>query len=503
MLHRSRLTHVRPRLLRIRPRLIRSGPHSLVQVALPLVLSLMLLVAGALVLRPAPAAAGGPRLTAAVSGSPFKGSGSRSRVRLSVALSAAVRLTIRVKDYDGHLVRVMLDRRSRSRGTTRVTWDGRDRKGHLVPDGPYLFRVVARTPSGSASLVRWVTKASRELYPARPGAIVVAINPGHGGSDPGAIVAHTREADINLDIAMRVRQMLESAGVKVVMTRATNRDVNRPAMDRNADGRIDHADELVARNDVGNLARADLMLNIHDNAASCRCGQGTEVFVNRSRPWSAESLRLGTAVLAAHIRRLRAFQSRNWKVHDRGIGPGHYVSLRGATATSPRPALMPAILGESLFLDTAPERARLRDPHVRTAIAAAYYDGVSSWLASRRTGIRYSRIDAPAELPAGGDGTVRVRLTNTGQVRSSGWHLEGRLVPRVLFYDGSGAVGRLVGSVPLPNGLRPGGSVDLALPITMPTAARDWLLKLDVVRSSGRLSDRGVVQAQVPIRTSD
>ncbi len=122
--------------------------------------------------------------------------------------------------------------------------------------------------------------------------------------------------------------MLEAAGIRVVMTRTSDRDVNRPAIDRNGDGRVNHLDELVARNDIGDPARADLMVNIHNNATVCRCGHGTEMFVDRKRPWSASSVRLGSAVLSSIVHRLRAFQSASWKVLDRGLGSGDYVSLR-------------------------------------------------------------------------------------------------------------------------------------------------------------------------------
>ena len=105
------------------------------------------------------------------------------------------------------------------------------------------------------------------------------------------------------------------------MTRTGDRDVNRPAIDRNGNGRVNHTDELIARNDIGNLARADLMLNIHNNATECRCGAGTEMFINRQRPWSAESRRLARAVQAAHVRRLQAFEF----VRLEGHRPGHRV----------------------------------------------------------------------------------------------------------------------------------------------------------------------------------
>ncbi|MCY7417997.1 MAG: N-acetylmuramoyl-L-alanine amidase, partial [Chloroflexi bacterium] len=438
-----------------------------------------------------------------VQGSPFRGTGARDRVTLRLALGSEAVLTVKVVGYDGRPVRTLVDRQTVQPGAATVTWDGRNAKGQLVPDGPYRFRSSATTQTDGITLESWLTKAPGVPYPQMPGAIVVAINPGHGGSDTGARVSGTRESDLNLDISLRLQRMLLAAGISVVMTRTRDMDVNRPALDRTGDSKVNHTDELVRRNDIANIARADLMLNIHNNATACRCVQGTQMFVSRARPWAAANLRLGNAVQAAHIRRLRAFQSRTWKVRDRGIGSGAYISLDPATPSAPRSALMPAILGESLYLDRAVELARLRNPKVRTAIAAAYFDGVTVWLAQRAYGIRYTDIVAPQTVTAGGGASVRLRIRDTGRKTSASWRLEGRLVPRVPVLDGSRALGRLAGSVAIPDGLAPGDALDLELPITLPATAGDWLLKLDVVLPSGaRLSARGVVQPQMVITTT-
>ena len=475
---------------------------SMARTGLSLGIVLSVLLGTAAAVRPPVVAAGGPTMSTSVTGSPFKGSGTRDHVTLTVTLGVAAELTVRIVDFAGHRVRTLVDHDQRDAGSTDVDWDGRDAGGHLVADGPYRFRATAATATDTLTATDWVTKAPHVPYPVRPGAIVVAINPGHGGSDPGATVGGTREKDMNLAISLRLRRMLEGSGIGVVMTRSRDVDVNRPATDRNGDGRITHQDELVARNDVEDIARADLVVNVHNNATGCRCGQGTEVFVNRKRPWSAESLVLGKGIQSAIVRRLRAFESATWKVHDNGIGNGgRYYSLRPANAAGPRPALMPAILGESLYLDRAAERARLRDPRVQTAIAAGYFDGITHFLATRRFGIRYSGIHAPEQVPAGGHATVSLRVRNTGNVHSSGWRIEARLVRRVPVLDGSGARGMLVGKLALPDGIAPGQALDVAVPVTMPGSIHRWLLKLDIVRSAGRLSDRGVAQPQLPIRT--
>jgi N-acetylmuramoyl-L-alanine amidase len=465
-------------------------------------LVVMALVAASLgALGPVAAAAADPLLTASVSGSPFRGSGTRPRVTLRVRIDQPASITVQALAFGGTVLRTLVRDQPHDAGTFSVAWDGRDRDGRLVPDGPYRLRVIATGGSSTERAERWVTKAPGVPWVPATGGVVVAINPGHGGSDPGAIVAGVHEADINLDIALRLRRMLQAAGVTVVMTRSSDRDVNRPAVDRNRDGRIDHKDELIARNDVADLARADLTLNVHNNATACGCGDGTEMFVNPHRPWAAASRALAQAVQRAHLRRLRAFEDRTWHVVDRGIGSGTYVSLQGYQRRYPRPSLMPAILGESLYLDRRAERRRLSSPGVRTAIAASYYDGVVAWLAQRQLAVRWTDASAPREVAPGGKATVGVRLTATGHLPLSGWHIEARVVHAVPVIDGTGAIGRLVGSVALGGPLAPGDSRDLTFTVTMPPEARHWLLKLDLVRGSTRLAARGIVQPQLRVTT--
>ena len=118
-----------------------------------------------------------------------------------------------------------------------------------MPEGPY--RIVASSvavppaqgarPAAQADppaaesdgqvAEAWVTVADRRVYPRRPGFITIAIDPGHGGSLDGAVGRDgTREADLNLDIGLRLARMLEGAGVDVVVTRpATATSTSRPS----------------------------------------------------------------------------------------------------------------------------------------------------------------------------------------------------------------------------------------------------------------------------------
>ena len=92
----------------------------------------------------------------------------------------------------------------------------------------------------------------------------VVIDPGHGGRDPGAVGARSKEKDIVLDISLKVGNMITDKypDVKVIYTRKTDVFV-----------------ELDKRGDIANKAHADLFISIHANANPKKSPYGTETFV--------------------------------------------------------------------------------------------------------------------------------------------------------------------------------------------------------------------------------
>lgn len=82
-----------------------------------------------------------------------------------------------------------------------------------------------------------------------PTGYCVAIDPGHGGVDPGCNFGDALESDINLSIALLVRDGLENLGYDVVMTRETDDTIS-------IDDRVD----------IANGSYADVLVSIHQNA---------------------------------------------------------------------------------------------------------------------------------------------------------------------------------------------------------------------------------------------
>lgn len=98
------------------------------------------------------------------------------------------------------------------------------------------------------------------------GPIVVVIDPGHGGSDPGAVRNGVLEKTLNLKIALACKVELEKYdGVKVYLTRSTDTSL----------GGSSGGDELQRRINVGVKKGADLLVSIHNNTGG---GRGAEIW---------------------------------------------------------------------------------------------------------------------------------------------------------------------------------------------------------------------------------
>ncbi len=202
----------------------------------------------------------------------------------------------------------------------------------------------------------------------------VAIDPGHGGGDTGAVGylpagtvtgltprvdAQGRtvlyEKDINLDIALRLDAWLRAQGGRTLLTRTQDlAGGDRPSTTTGAD--------LKARTDLANAAKVDLFVSIHNNALSTTTS-GTETF---HYYYSSPAARLlATAVQTELVAALG--------LPDRGVKTAGFYVLRNSE--------MPAILVEGGFLTNPTEALFLADPAVRQRIAEAVGRGIAAYSA--------------------------------------------------------------------------------------------------------------------------
>lgn len=89
----------------------------------------------------------------------------------------------------------------------------------------------------------------------------VFIDPGHGGSDPGASGFGRKEADINLQVSLKLKSRLESKGIEVVMSRTTDEFL-----------------PLKERANLANKSGAHVFVSIHQNSFSSESANGIETY---------------------------------------------------------------------------------------------------------------------------------------------------------------------------------------------------------------------------------
>ena len=181
----------------------------------------------------------------------------------------------------------------------------------------------------------------------------ITLDPGHGGSDTGAIgPSGFTEKEATLAITQDLAAILHNSGANVIMTRNTDVDVYGP----NASG----VDELQARVDVGNNAGADIFVSIHCNAFSSPSANGTETFYYGG---SYQGHRLATFIQNEMIAQTG--------LRNRGVSTANFYVLKHSD--------MPAVLVETAFITNYNEEALLKDANWQMQEAGAIARGISAY----------------------------------------------------------------------------------------------------------------------------
>lgn len=102
--------------------------------------------------------------------------------------------------------------------------------------------------------------------------LVVVIDPGHGGADPGAVRDGVNEEDINFAVSMKTRDFLEAMGATVIMTRTTDRDLASPDAEKRK------REDLENRSQIMNQPQVSVFVSIHANVDSSPKSKGSYVF---------------------------------------------------------------------------------------------------------------------------------------------------------------------------------------------------------------------------------
>ena len=336
---------------------------------------------------------------------------------------------------------------------------------------------VTATPA--SGIVEPAPGSDSSVYGPNPGAIVVAVEAGHGGCldwgvpDPSERGPAYAEEAMTLAIAERLRDLLIADGIEVVMVR--DGDValagddyppldchGPPWRDVNGDGLSGFGpdvpegtrtrDELQARLDLANLAAADALVSIHINSPT-EGDQPVEVafsetFYTDETPWGpTQTARLAESVQAGIVNRLAGFAA--YERGDRGITAHNFYMvappLFETNAERPDPlkqptrgGLMPVVLAEVGSITLRAEHDLLVSPSGQDVVAAGLFDGLAAFFGERELAARIALADLDhfdgEPVPGDGppfwasvvpDGPLELRVTNTG---NAPWPAGTRLV---------------------------------------------------------------------------
>jgi N-acetylmuramoyl-L-alanine amidase len=213
----------------------------------------------------------------------------------------------------------------------------RSRPTPVVPPGSSVGSIPVPPPSTTSPPGGSLPRVPR-------GRLVVVIDPGHGGPDPGAVgIGGLQEKGITLDISRQVATKLAQQGVQVVMTREDDRDL-----------------DLEPRVVLAERANASLFVSIHANAISLSRPDvnGLETYYYSSGERLARTI---------HSNVLQGTGAR-----DRGVRSARFYVLRKTS--------MPSVLVEVGFVTGAEDAARLSTSSYRTQMADAIARGVLQYI---------------------------------------------------------------------------------------------------------------------------
>jgi len=178
----------------------------------------------------------------------------------------------------------------------------------------------------------------------------IFIDPGHGGTDTGAVGNGLQEKDITLSIALEMRRLLQSEyeGVSVQLSRTKDETVS-----------------LDERTERANRWGADLYVSIHVNAGG---GTGYEDYIYHELSENSRTARIRDVLHEEVIRATR--------FHDRGKKKANFHVLRETT--------MSAVLTENGFIDHEEDAEKLADLNFLRAIARGHVNGLARALGLRK-----------------------------------------------------------------------------------------------------------------------
>ena len=215
------------------------------------------------------------------------------------------------------------------------------------PLTPSVATIPVPPPERPGSVLPPIRPTSPVPLPSvRNARVVVMVDPGHGGADPGAIGrGGIRETDIVLSIGQQVAALLQQQGIQVFLTRNGDYDVG-----------------LGSRVVMAERVNADLFVSIHANAIDLSRSDinGLETYYYSSD----RALRLAQAI---HVSILQSLD-----IQNRGIRTARFFVLRKTS--------MPSVLVEVGFVTGGEDSVKLSNSTYRSQMARAIARGILQYI---------------------------------------------------------------------------------------------------------------------------
>ncbi|WBU57802.1 N-acetylmuramoyl-L-alanine amidase [Paracoccus sediminicola] len=255
---------------------------------------------------------------------------------------------------------------------------------------PVAAEAYQGAPNAMSALWNLPQPTTPVVDPSRPRPLRIAIDPGHGGVDAGAVESGLRESDLMLDFSHELTEKLIRAGFEVVLTRRKDVFVG-----------------LEARMTEARASNADLLISLHADALPEGQAAGAAIFT-----WNSQADDRASRQLAARHDRADLVAGLDLEgtddqiaetlmdmaradTHPRSESLAKHLSARfsqaglalhrnpvkGAAFSVLKSPDIPSILVELGFLTDPGDRANLTDPGWRATMSQAIADGVSGWLA--------------------------------------------------------------------------------------------------------------------------
>ncbi|MBE3576563.1 MAG: N-acetylmuramoyl-L-alanine amidase [Limnochordales bacterium] len=228
-------------------------------------------------------------------------------------------------------------------------------------DAPHVSGYFARY-QGNTLVIEVRPPLPRSLEGVR-----ITLDPGHGGESGAVGQQGLREADVNLDIALRLERLLQEAGAKVIMTRRTDNRVSTTT------------DDLYARVEIAETSRSQLFISIHNNAvggSAAMTVEGTETYYYN--PLSGQLARIAQEEMVAVL-----------SSTDRFFAYRSFAVIRQTG--------MPAILVEGNFISNPEIERWMREGDFTERMAQALFRAIVRFL--EEVGVGPTEPEVTPSLP--------------------------------------------------------------------------------------------------------